>query len=130
MNTQVSLYQGGMVSIPLDRRSVLVGVLIALIGLASALFAPAPSADASALDKSDCPSGKICLWSGPTYGGQQSFWNAWETGCHGLENIDPTSAYNNTNNRNATFPGVLGSPLGPGQSFQFLNPYTGSLCID
>lgn len=114
-------------NIQLDIRNVFLSGLIALALLASAALTLAPQASA---DKSDCPSQKICLWSGQTYGGQQSFWNAWETGCHGLENIDPTSAYNNTNNRSATFSGLLGSPLGPGKSISFLDPWTKGFCID
>lgn len=112
---------------PFDRRSLLLSGLITLVLFCCALLAVAPKSFAVT---SDCPAGKICLWSGPTYGGDRSFWEASQTGCHALENIDPTSVRNNTDNRLATFPGVLGSPLGHTKEFSFLNPYTGQLCID
>lgn len=110
----------------LDKRMLLSG-LIALALFSCALLAQPPKSFAVT---SDCPAGKICLWSGPTFGGDRSFWEASQTGCHALENIDPTSMRNNTDNRLATLPGVLGSPVGHTQEFSFLNDYTGQLCID
>lgn len=112
----------------LDTRSVFLSVLVALLMLASAFLALAPEVSAGTTDKSDCPAGKICLWSGPTFGGQQSFWNGSETGCHALENIDPQSVYNHTGNHNATFPGL--GTIVPGSSFTFSPAWTGSMCID
>jgi hypothetical protein len=115
-----------------NTRNVFLGALIALVMLASALLTIAPKASAEITDKSDCPNGKVCLWSGPTFGGQQSFWNAWETGYHGLENIDPQSVYNRTSNRVAVFfIGPFKVELGvyPGETFQFGSPYTGGFDI-
>jgi hypothetical protein len=102
--------------------------LVALVVLAGAFFALAPKASAGTTDKSDCPSGKICLWAGPTFGGQQSFWNASETGCHALANINPQSAYNNTSNRHATLTGF--TTIGHGASVGWGFEYGGQLCID
>jgi peptidase inhibitor family I36 len=113
--------------IRLDRRNVLLSGLITLVLFGCALLAFAPR---SLAVTNDCPAGKICLWSGPTFGGDKSFWSESDTGCHALENIDPTSMRNNTDNRLATLPGVLGSPLGHTKEFTFLNDYTGQLCID
>lgn len=113
----------------LSSRNLLLSGLVALALLASSFLMFAPNA--AALDKSDCPSGKICLWAGPTFGGQQSFWNAWETGCHALANIDPRSAFNNTGNRIAQFTGgQFYSLLWPSDSFSNLSSgYTGHMCI-
>jgi hypothetical protein len=103
------------------------GGLIALVVLTCALLTVAPKASASVENKSDCPAGKICLWSGPTFGGQQSFWNGSETGYHALENIDPQSVYNHTGNHTAVFfigPFNVELGVGPGETFQFGSPYT------
>jgi hypothetical protein len=107
--------------------------LLALVVLTSALLVGASTASATIDEKSDCPSGKICLWSGPTFGGQQSFWNGSETGCHALENIDPQSMWNHTGNHTAVFfVGVFGETelgIGPGETFQWGSPYTRGFCI-
>jgi hypothetical protein len=116
------------VNLELDRRNVSLSALVALVVLASAFLALASKASASTTVKSDCPAGKICLWAGPTFGGQQSFWNASETGCHALANIDPQSAYNHTSNRHATLTGftTIGHETSIGWGFE----YTGELCIN
>jgi len=103
---------------------------ILLIGLcASVYFAFIPKASAvEPFVKSDCPSGKICLWSGTTFGGQQSFWNASELGCHALENINPGSVFNNTTNRKARFPGL--GTIVAGSSFSFSPAWEGEMCIE
>lgn len=109
----------------MNARNLYLSSLIALVVLACAALVAAPKASAN---KSDCPSAKICLWSGPTYGGQQSFWNGWETGYHALENIDPQSVWNHTGNHTAIFyVGLWGQvELGvyPGETFQWGSPYT------
>lgn len=113
----------------INTRYVFLSGLIALVVLISAFLTIAPNA--LAFDKSDCPSGKVCFWSGPTYGGQQSFWNAWETGYHALANIDPQSMWNNTGNRTVWLENGLGSPypIGPGGTNQWGSPYTGGMEI-
>jgi hypothetical protein len=109
-------------NVQLDTRNVFLSGLIALVVLASAFLALASKASAVL---NDCPAGKVCLWAGQTFGGQQSFWNAWETGCHALANIDPQSIRNNTNNRTVTYP----ANVGPGLEYQFFSPWTGSFCF-
>ena len=106
----------------LDTRNVLLSALIAFVVLASTFLAFAPKASAVT---SDCPAQKICLWSGQFFGGQQSFWNAWETGCHALANIDPTSIRNNTTNRKVTSP----VQVGPGLEYQWFEPHKGGFCF-
>lgn len=106
----------------LDTRNVFLGALIALVLLSGVLLALAPKASAVT---NDCPSQKICLWAGQTFGGQQSFWNAWETGCHGLENIDPWSIRNNTSNREVYSP----INLLPGLEYQWFKPHGGGFCF-
>jgi len=110
--------------IQVDPRHLFMSALVALVLMAGVLLSLAPKASAVT---SDCPSGKICLWAGQTFGGQQSFWNAWETGCHALANIDPRSVRNNTGNRTAWLPGW--GAVGPGVEVATANPYTGELCI-
>jgi hypothetical protein len=115
---------------PVNARNIFLGGLIAFFALACALLTTAPKASA---DKSDCPSAKICLWDGPTFGGQQSFWNGYETGCHALENIDPSSVYNNTNGHWAHFYtgpfGEIDIAVGPGKTYQFGGDWTKGFCI-
>jgi hypothetical protein len=106
----------------LGTRNIALAGLISLLLLGLILLASAPKASANT---GDCPSGKICLWAGQTFGGQQSFWNAWETGCHALENIDPTSIRNNTNNREVYSPVTVG----PGLEYQWFSPYGGGFCF-
>lgn len=97
-------------------------VMVALVLFAIAYLALAPHASANT---TDCPSGKICLWSGPTFGGEKSFWNASETGCHALEGIDPQSLRNNTTNREVYSPvNVLA-----GLEYQWFSPYGGGFCF-
>jgi hypothetical protein len=55
----------------------------------------------AAANTSDCPAGFVCVWEGPTFGGQRSQWAGSETGTKTLENIDPRSAYNHTGNHTA-----------------------------
>jgi len=99
-------------------------VLAVMIGT---FFTLAPKASAAT---EDCPAGKICLWAGKTFGGQQAFFDGSETGCKSLSNIDPGSMRNHTGNHTATFfPGPVA--IGPGLEFNFGEPgYTGSMCID
>ncbi len=113
-----------VVSLQLERRNLFLSALVVIIMLASALALAAPKASAVT---NDCPAGKICLWAGQTFGGQQSFWNASETGCHALASIDPQSVRNNTGSGYATFPGW--GMVAPGVELQRGNPYTGELCI-
>lgn len=107
----------------LNVRQAILGGLIALVLLGTVLLALAPKASANT---SDCPSQKICLWAGQTFGGQQSFWNAWETGCHGLENIDPMSIRNNTSNREVYSPVQL---TFQSAEYQWFSPYGGGFCF-
>jgi hypothetical protein len=85
------------------------------------------------LVQSDCSPGLICLWSGPTFGGQQSFWHGYETGCHALENINPQSVFNDTENYTAEFPygpfELLHHDAGPGSTIQFEEPWPSGFCI-
>lgn len=102
--------------------------VVVIVGLA----APSMASAVEPQVKSDCPAGKICLWSGPTFGGQQSFWNGSETGCHALESIDPESVYNHTGNHTAVFfigPFNVELGISPGETFQFSEPYTKEFCI-
>lgn len=115
-------------SFELDRRSIFLGALIALVVLASALWAVAPKASAGLLEKSDCPAGFICVWEGPTFGGNRAFFSGSETGCHSLANIDPKSAYNHTGNHTAILVGL--TSIGPGGTVSDITPaFTGELCI-
>jgi hypothetical protein len=83
--------------------------------------------------KNDCGPARICLWSGQSFGGQQSFWNGSDLGFHALANIDPQSVYNHTGERLAIFyVGILHNvELGiyPGETFQFGSPYSGGFEI-
>lgn len=111
-------------NLQLEARKSVLSALIALAVLAGVCFlVSAPKASAV---KSDCPSGKVCFWSGPTFGGTQAFFEG--TGCKGLENIDPASAWNNTNNRTVTF-SCCTIGLGPGGSYRERLPYGGTICI-
>lgn len=109
-----------------------VAAFVAPLMVIVALAAPSIASAVEPRVKSDCPSGKICLWAGPTFGGQQSFWSASETGCHALENIDPQSVFNNTSNRTAVFfVGVFGEVelgVGPGGTEHF-SSYERGFCI-
>jgi hypothetical protein len=104
----------------INARTISLSGLIALVVLTCALLTTAPKAAAV---QSDCPASKICLWLGQTFGGQQSFWNGYETGYHALENIDPASVYNHTGNHYAVFyAGTFGEVeivVGPGKTEQF-----------
>jgi hypothetical protein len=81
-------------------RKTVLSALVALAVLASTLLSFAPPASAN---REDCPAGSVCLWSGPTYGGQQAFFNGEDTGWHTLSNIDPESGWNHTGNHNVIF---------------------------
>jgi Peptidase inhibitor family I36 len=95
-------------------RKVSLSALVALALLAGALFVATPKASAN---KEDCPSGDICLWSGPTFGTEpRAFFTSAETGCKPLNNINPRSAFNNSSSRTAEFPGFIN--LGPGRSWE------------
>lgn len=107
------------------KRSATLSALVSLALVASAFFAFAPAASA---DYGDCPSQKICLWAGPTYGGQRAFFDASDTGWKSLANIDPRSVRNNTSNRHVYFP-EWGATWGPGQSQNNLLPYWGWVYI-
>lgn len=116
------------VQVQLARRNVLLSAAIALVVLISAFLALAPKASAV---KSDCPANTLCLWSGPTFGGDKSFWPASAVGKHNLENIDPKSAWNRTN-RNVSFTGgTFTSVLFPGNEFSNLDyGYNGHIYIN
>ena len=105
-------------------KTFMLSALLALLMTAGALLILTPEASA---ERSDCPAGKICLWAGATYGGQQSFWNGYETGCHALSNIDPQSIWNHTGNHSAAMSGL--GITGPGVYWTWGYPYTGELCI-
>lgn len=98
---------------------------VALLGLLVAMTF-ALTTDASA-NRSDCPSGKICLWSGPTFGEQQAFFE--DTGCKPLNNIDPRSGFNNTNNRIFSLQQWPYATIWWGESWSNGSPYTGEICI-
>lgn len=82
------------------------------------------------LVKSDCPAGKVCFWSGNTYGGQQAFFPEVK-GCYGLANIDPHSVYNHMY---GSYVRILETPqyyewiLWQGESASNTN-ITGGMCI-
>jgi hypothetical protein len=106
-------------------------VCITLIGLYLTV-APATSRAVEPLVKSDCPSQTVCLWEGPTFGGKQSFWHAYETGCHALTSINPQSLFNNTTNRTLKLPQLNqlgGNEFGPGVAYHLASPYSGEACI-
>jgi Peptidase inhibitor family I36 len=107
-----------------DARNVLLGTVVALAMLAGALLVLAPTASAN---REDCPAGRICLWSGPTFGGDRAFFEGSATGCHSLANIDPRSGWNHTGNHTAEFP--FSRTIGPGASFSNIFPWGGNVCI-
>lgn len=86
-------------------------------------------------NKSDCPGGYVCVWTGPTYGGTRSQWAGSETGTKTMASIDPRSAYNHTGNHTAVFPTWFEGCcpnliLSPGQSQgNRPSPYGGDLII-
>lgn len=93
-----------------------------LPSMASAESLFEPTIEVSPQVKEDCPPGDVCVWEGPTFGGNRAFFAGSETGTHTLENITPHSAYNHTGNHTAVFPEwYFGSCcpnliLSPGQS--------------
>jgi hypothetical protein len=113
------------VDVQVDARKIFLSALLALVVLASALLVIAPKASAN---KEDCPAGKVCLWAGPTFGGERAFFNGEELGCHSLASINPRSAWNHTGNKKVTFPGLL--VMFPGAEFSNLEPaWPGEICI-
>lgn len=120
-----------ILNMQLGARSVFLSALVGLVVLAGTFFAAAAQASAvGPRNKSDCPNNTACLWEGPTFGGNRAFFAASDGGCHSLANINPRSAYNNTNNRILNFPtGVF--VLFPLQSFSNLSSgYAGVMCIE
>jgi hypothetical protein len=110
----------------LDRTNAVLAAFVALVVLTGAFFALAPKAFA---EKSDCPAGDVCVWEGPTFGGNRAFFAGSETGCHSLANIDPKSAYNHTGNHAAILVNLAG--LAPGEAISDITPaFTGELCIN
>jgi len=107
-----------------EARNVVLSILIALVVLASAALVLAPTASAN---KEDCPSGKLCLWSGPTFGEARAFFTESETGCHSLANIDPRSGWNRTSHL-AIFPYI--KTIAPGGEFKNEFPWGGEVCIE
>lgn len=113
--------------VQLARRNALLSAAVALVVLISAFLALAPKAAAI---KSDCPANTVCLWSGPTFGGDKSFWPASATGKHNLENIDPKSMWNRTNRYVSFTGGTFTSVVFPGESFSNLDyGYSGHISI-
>lgn len=112
-----------MQNVHADARSAYRAVLVAIVVLAGALLIFAPTASAN---REDCPAGRICLWSGPTFGETRAFFEASETGCRPLNNIDPRSGWNRTSHT-AEFP--LSRTIGPGGEFSNIFPWTGEVCI-
>jgi len=113
-----------MHNVQVANRNVFLTALVALVMLAGALLVFAPTASAN---REDCPAGKICLWAGPTYGGERAFFNGSETGCHSLASIDPQSIYNNTTGHTAEFP--FSRTIRAGQFFANQFPWGGEVCI-
>lgn len=113
-----------MHSVHVDTRNVVLGALVALVVLVGALLVLAPTASAN---KEDCPAGKICFWSGPTFGEAAAFFNGSETGCHSLAAINPRSGWNHSGNHTAEFP--LTRVIPPGGEFANAFPWGGNVCI-
>lgn len=109
---------------PMGRKTLL-SALVALALLGAALFVVTPTASAN---REECPEGRICLWSGPTFGEARAFFNGFETGCHSLASIDPRSGWNHTGNHTAIFPFI--KTIRPGQSFSNEFPWGGEVCIE
>lgn len=90
----------------------------------------------------ECPSGYVCFWSGKTYGraecesGQNCFsaFAGSEVGCHGLENINPQSMFNNTGNKTVTvYNGGIVEPITHvyhGETYQWGYVYHEGMCIE
>jgi hypothetical protein len=112
-----------MHTVHVDARNMFVAALVGLVVLAGALFAFVPTASAN---REDCPAGRICLWNGPTFGEERAFFEASETGCRPLNNINPRSGWNRTS-RTAEFP--LSRTIGPGAEFSNIFPWGGEVCI-
>jgi len=112
-----------MHDVQVDPRNMFLGALLALVLLASAAFALTPTASAN---REECPAGRLCLWSGPTFGEARAFFNESETGCHSLANIDPRSGWNRTGHT-ATFPFIKTIPSGGEFRNEF--PWGGEVCI-
>jgi hypothetical protein len=111
-------------------RKVSVRALVALALAAGAFFALTSNASAVT---SDCPGGKICFWTGKTYGtaecraGENCFstFFGYEVGKHNLENIDPQSMYNHTGEHVAWFiEGLNIYSQGPNGDFSWGRRYT------
>jgi hypothetical protein len=117
------------VSIQLDTRNVFLSALVALVVLAGALLVLAPTASAN---RSDCPLNTVCLWEGPTFGGDRAFFSENDEGCKPLNNIDPKSGYNRADSAIVSLSGGLFySVLWPGDDFENLSDgYDGQICID
>ena len=115
-------------NVEISTKTVLMSALSALAVLVVAFLAMAPKASAV---KSDCPAGYVCLWSGPTYGGQQAFFHGSELGVKGLANIDPRSGWNHTGNKIVALTGgEFYSVLWEGDAFDNLTTgYTGHIDI-
>jgi len=114
-----------MHNLPVGARSTFLSAWVALVVMVSALLVFAPTASAN---REDCPAGKVCLWAGPTFGGERAFFNGEETGCHPLGSIDPRSIWNHTGNHTAIFP--FSRTIRPGESFANLFPWGGEVCIE
>ncbi|MDO8188562.1 peptidase inhibitor family I36 protein [Conexibacter sp. JD483] len=72
-------------------RAALLALLLAA-AVACALFVTAPKASA---DRADCPGHAVCIWSGPTFGGQLSWFSENDIGCHPHPDNTPIrSAFN------------------------------------
>lgn len=102
-----------MHNVQVETRNVFLSALVAFVVLAGALFVFAPTASAN---REDCPAAKVCLWSGPTYGGSAAFFNGEDTGWHSLAEINPQSAWNHTGNHAVLFDGLTW--INPGETIR------------
>lgn len=110
--------------------------LLAVMATVMALVGVGVLPSTAAAEKSDCPAGYLCVWEGPTFGGNRAFFAGSETGTHTLAGIDPRSAYNHTGNHEGLFwdwyagPPELYMYLGPGEAVKERpTPYTDDLII-
>jgi Peptidase inhibitor family I36 len=68
-----------MHTVPTARKTLLALVTLAL--LAISMFATAPNASAN---QTDCPTNKVCFWTGETFGGTRVEYSGGASGWHNL----------------------------------------------
>lgn len=73
------------------------------LGFAALAFSMAGSPPKAAADTGDCPAGYVCVWEGPTFGGQHKFYTGQETFCHKWVDFEGKSARNHTGEHTACF---------------------------